>query len=208
MYKEVGSNQKKENMLSEESENRMTIQDKLIQFFFTKADRETGGRRIRNSEFAKNIVTNHFQKKFEGQKKKAYIFNLDTVIEYPKKFAEKFRNENKPFVININKSPVVDLQIIHPCLIEIPKRDDTGKFGFTIHLPFDPTYNDAREELELIKEREYFNDFKHNSNEGIEDYILDCSEDYNLLDKMMQRILVDLKDYKKEDEILISHFFL
>jgi hypothetical protein len=126
-------------MLSEETENKLTIKDKLIQFFFTVADRETGGRRIRNSEFAQNIVANHFLKKFEEQKKRAFKFRLDTLIEYPKKFAEKYRNENKPFVININKNPVIDLQVIHPCLIEIPKRDDTEKFGFTIHLPFDTT---------------------------------------------------------------------
>jgi len=198
---------KKENMLSEETENKLTFKDKLIQFLFTVLDRETGGRRIRNSEFAKNIVTNHFQKKFEEQKKRAYKFKLNTLIEYPKKFAVKYRNENKPFVISINKGQIIDLQIIHPCMIDNPIRNNTEKFGFTVHLPFDTTDEDAMEELKLFKKSEYFNDFRHNSNEGIEDYILDCSENYKLLDKMMQRILVDLKGYEKEDEILIDHFF-
>ena len=193
-------------MLSEEN-NEWTFKDKLIQWLFTVEEKETGNRRIRNSEFAKNMIANHFQRKFEEQRKKAYKFKLNTIIKYPKKFAEKYKFENRPFVINLNKGQIIDLQIIHPCLIENPARKNTDKFGYTIHLPFDITDKDAAHELELFKKQDYYSKFKNNSNEGIEDYILDCGEDYDLLDKIMQRILIDLKDYNEKDEIIIEHFF-
>lgn len=195
-------------MLKDSNDIKLTFKDKLYEFLFTVKDKETGQLRIRNSEFAQNLFRTHFQQKHEQTKKESYKFNLNTIIEYPKNFAAKYKTSNKPFVININKDQVIDIQLIHPSMMEIPNREVNEDFGFTIHLPFDSTQEEAMSELNKFKIKDYFDKFKYQSNDGIEDYILDCKEDYDLLDKMIKRILMDLKGYEATNEIFIDHFFV
>ena len=194
-------------MLIQENEN-LTLKGRLIHLLFTVKDKETGYRRIRNSKIAERWVLNYYRKKFENKKKNSRTFNLETLIDYLKEFGSEFREGNKFFVIDLNKGFYVDLQIIHPSLIEIPDRKNVKEFGFTIHLPFDLSEEEAKKELEKFKKMEYFGEFKYAANNGIEDYVYDSGEDYKILEQMLRKVLVDLKGYEKEDEIMIEHFFV
>ena len=210
IYETVGSNQKerkRKNMLIQENEN-LTLKGRLIHLLFMVKDKETGDRRIRNSKIAERWVLNYYRKKFENKKKNSRTFNLETLIDYLKEFGSEFREGNKFFVIDLNKGFYVDLQIIHPSLIEIPDRKNVKEFGFTIHLPFDLSEEEAKKELEKFKKMEYFGEFKYAANNGIEDYVYDSGEDYKILEQMLRKVLVDLKGYEKEDEIMIEHFFV
>ena len=194
-------------MLIQENEN-LTLKGRLIHLLFMVKNKETNYRRIINSKIAERLVLNYYRKKFENKKKNSRTFNLETLIDYLKEFGSEFREGNKFFVIDLNKGFYVDLQIIHPSLIEIPDRKNVKEFGFTIHLPFDLSEEEAKKELEKFKKMEYFGEFKYAANNGIEDYVYDSVEDYKILEQMLRKVLVDLKGYEKEDEIMIEHFFV
>jgi len=167
------------NILINEDEIEFTLKDRIILFLFTVKDTETGTRRVRHSEFAQNIVLNHFNKISAKQKKKMIKFSLENLIEYPKRFAEENRTQNRPFAINVSTGQLIDIQIIHPSMIIDQKRTHTDQFGFTIHLPFDTTDPNAMDELLQFKQKEYFPSFQHIAGDGIEDYLLDCGENYD-----------------------------
>jgi len=146
--------------------------------------------------------------RFQRTKVSSFKFDLTNFIEYPKQFASRHKETNKSFVINLSRKQEIELQIVHPRLIN-PLGDDRDTFGFTIDLPFNTEAKDRLTELEKFKQDERYDKFEHfKSENAIEHYKCDCHMDLELLHHLTRSILVHVMGYNADDYLLIDHFFI
>ena len=188
-------------MLKSENDYKQTLFDRIVTSLLTKRDKETNQVRLRNIPFAQRILLFHGRNKFERDKKLAYKFSLITVIDYIKEFAKVYREENKIFCINISRDQTIELQIIHPYLME----ENVEEFGFTIWLALDeddPIHKKQLKKLEVMNEFELFIGDKDDSLI----YFIDCGIDFGKIDRFVKLVLTQFFEYENNDEILIDHF--
>ena len=172
-------------------------------YLFTRRDSNSGERIVRNS----TLVRWFMDRRFQRVKDNSFKFDFNNFIEYPREFAERHKLDNRSFVINISKDQFIDLQIVHPRLVDDQEIDHS--FGFTIDLPFNTDDTAGRRELALFKSSECLNRFEHyRSKDRMDHYKCDCATDLNLLQSLCRSILIDIKGYGLEDKLLIDHFFL
>jgi hypothetical protein len=156
------------------------------------------------------VVTDYFNRNAAKTHWKIANFRVENLINYMKEFYVVYKNQNPPwFVINISRGLYIDLQIVHSSVIKDRHNIEKENYdiGFTIHLPVNRDSEKDLRELEIFKSTSYFSTFTYNTDDGMEAYVLNCETDFDLLDTIMQKVLVDLKGYQQEDRIAVTHFF-
>jgi hypothetical protein len=194
-------NLSKINIMSE-----LSILDKVIYGLLTRKNSQ-GSLTPRKGAITKKLLNFYTGKKFERLKKSSPKFNFNNVEKYFEDFLLEHASTNAPFVININKGILTDLQIVHSSLIEDESGGNRKSFGFTIHLPFD---NDEQGnlEFEIFSQSSYKELFQEDINSEITTYFYDTGSDVKKLVEMIKKVLSSIRNYKQTDSFILTHWFV
>ena len=113
-----------------------------------------------------------------------------------------FSEANKNFGINFLSDNKVIFQIIKRTLL---KGNQTKEFGFGIHLSFDDSFPETKEELQNFKNLEFADQFKYHSWDGIDTYQIDLKEDKEKTEELTKKIVKHV--YKKDQNKIEIEIF-
>ena len=186
--------------------SKPSLLEKVIYGLFTRKNSE-GTLTPKKGVLIKRILNFYTGKKFERLRKSSTKFNLNNLEDYFDDFMIEHISSNTPFVININKDIVTDLQIVHPSLIKEESMQNRKLFGFTIHLPFNSDEL-GKSEFELFNQSSLNQLFREEPNTEIRTYYCDIGRDTKQLAEIIRKVLLEVKKYEENDTFIFSHWYV
>jgi len=121
-------------------------------------------------------------------------------IEFEKSFSErlqerlaiankKYVKKKKSFAINVNASSTTLFQIVNSQMLESAGEE---KIGFGIHLAFDDTFEESKEQINTFKKQTFSNDFKYFNIEQIPSFQINFGLQLPLLEKYTTQLVQDV----------------
>lgn len=118
-------------------------------------------------------------------------------------FAEKeYLERKKDFAINISSTNSVLFQIINSKMLESNKN---GNPGFGLHLSFDESFEESKEEIEKFRNQQYSKEFAYHDLDDIPTYQIDLGNDKERIEKLVKRLIDDV--YEQEIETIETDNF-
>lgn len=133
--------------------------------------------------------------------------------EFDKPFFERLKEElnyaegeyikkDKDFAINISSPNSVLFQIISSRMLE---KNTNGISGFGLHLSFDDSFEESREELEKFRMQDYSKDFEYYDLDEIPTYQIDLGNDKERIGELVKHLIENV--YGQETETIDTDNF-
>lgn len=154
----------------------------------------------------KRKIFNHFSRKLYEKKNKNVekldIYELNNILN---KTIDLFKHKNHLFQIDINQSDWVEIQIVHPAMLNQKLTKNQEEFGFVIHWVFESMTNTNSELLEkmdsLFKSRNYTH---YKNGQTIDCFAFYCGEDTDKAYDITKTILSEICGYKNGEKYRFS----
>ncbi|KAB1155928.1 hypothetical protein F7018_11505 [Tenacibaculum aiptasiae] len=154
----------------------------------------------------KRKIFNHFSKKlYEKTNRNVEKLNISELNNILKKTIDSFKEKNHLFQIDINHSNWVEIQIIHPAMINQKLTKNQKEFGFVVHWVFDSMTNTNSELLEKMNILFNSSKYVHYKNgQTIDCFAFYCEEDTNKAYSITKTILSEICGYKNGEKYRFS----
>jgi hypothetical protein len=105
------------------------------------------------------------------------------------------KNEN--FVVSLNAPDCTLFQIIHSNMLESNNNKD---FGYGLHLSFDDSFEDSKDEIRRFKKQDYASDFNYHNLDEIPTYQINLQENKARLIELVETIVGEV--YQRDIETI------
>jgi hypothetical protein len=130
------------------------------------------------------------------KEKKEFDRTFDERLREELNYAEnEYIKNEKDFAINISSPNSVLFQIISSRMLEI---STNGKSGFGLHLSFDDSFEESKEEIEKFRKQDYSKDFEYHDLDDIPTYQIDLGKDKNRIEELVKRLIEDVYEQRIE----------
>jgi hypothetical protein len=144
----------------------------------------------------RRVFDSLMKKRFDKTYKDTPRRKINELTEFLNDYESIFRQKKLIFIVNIQKTNWLQLQVTHPVsMYDITKDDKYKRFGYIVHWVFDPTSADEEEfaQMDRFKRIATYNDFFHSKFEDeIDTFSFDCEENTAKVTEIVSEILTEV----------------